>query len=81
MSRADNTIFRVSWCFVSECGMLDVAGYNNCTEQNGTWYNHTCVQETDVGAERYAQIQNETAGQDIVNLLKQRSSPADEYFK
>ena len=58
-----------------------MAGYKNCTVENGTWYNHTCIYEEDVGAQTYAQIQNETAGQTIDDLLKQRSSPADEYFQ
>ena len=58
-----------------------MAGYKNCTIENGTWYNHTCIYEEDVGTETYAQIQNETAGQTIDDLLKQRSSPADEYFQ
>ena len=58
-----------------------MAAYKNCSSLNGTWYNHTCYHMEDVGSDRYAQIQNETTGQTIDDLLKQRSSPADEYFQ
>lgn len=64
-----------------ECGLLDVMAMKNCTQFNGTFFNHTCVFPGDVSADRYLEIQNLTQGIDHQDLIKSRKAPSDEYFQ
>lgn len=76
--------FIVNWihfCNVSACGLIDASHFHNCTQMNGTWYNHTCHTTNTASAEELAVYQNLTAGMSLKDHMETRFSPSDEYFQ
>ncbi|XP_064650709.1 sodium- and chloride-dependent glycine transporter 1-like isoform X4 [Lineus longissimus] len=58
------------------CSLLGIAEARNCTNYNGTYFNHTCFTIDEYGEDMFYHVQN------LSNLTEvpQPKSPSDEYF-